>query len=135
MPEKKTKERAKKKAAEGKAPTTQAGEFVKEEIEHVKKGLHGARSPKQVIAIGLSKARKAGIPLPTRGQKTTSSDEKRKPQNRPSARRSRAILNVLQREPRSSVSHKELSAQAHRAAQKRGPQARHQAALKAVKTK
>ena len=61
MPEKKTLERARKDKAEGKAPTTQAGEFVREEIHHVRQGKHGARSPKQAIAIGLSKARRAGV--------------------------------------------------------------------------
>src|SRR5437016_11295676 len=70
MPEKKTIERARKDAREGKAPSTQAGEFVREEFEHVRQGKHGARSPKQVIAIGLSKARRAGVPLkpPAKGQ-------------------------------------------------------------------
>lgn len=63
MPEKKTIERARKKARAGKAPTNQAGEFVREEMEHVKRGKHGAKSPKQAIAIGLSKARRAGVPL------------------------------------------------------------------------
>ncbi len=64
MPRKKTVQRARKAAREGKAPTTQAGEFVHEEIEHVREGKHGARSAKQVIAIGLSKARRAGVKLP-----------------------------------------------------------------------
>jgi len=64
MPEKQTLERAKKDKREGKAPSTQAGEFVREEIEHVREGKHGARSAKQAIAIGLSKARRAGIDLP-----------------------------------------------------------------------
>src|SRR5437868_13871684 len=63
MPEKKTINKARKDARQGKAPSTQAGEFVREEIEHVRKGKHGARSPKQAIAIGLSKARRAGVPL------------------------------------------------------------------------
>jgi hypothetical protein len=64
MPEKKTIERAKRDKAEGKAPTTQAGEFVREEMEHIREGKHGARSPQQAIAIGLSKARRAGVDLP-----------------------------------------------------------------------
>ncbi|MFO0735963.1 MAG: DUF6496 domain-containing protein [Labilithrix sp.] len=63
MPEKKTVERAKKDEAEGKAPSTQAGEFVREEMEHIREGKHGARSAKQAIAIGLSKARRAGVKL------------------------------------------------------------------------
>jgi hypothetical protein len=64
MPDKETLERAKKDKREGKSPSTQAGEFVREEIEHVREGKHGARSTKQAIAIGLSKARRAGVDLP-----------------------------------------------------------------------
>jgi hypothetical protein len=72
MPEKKTIERAKKDKAEGKAPTTQAGEFVREEMDHIREGKHGARSPQQAIAIGLSKARRAGVDLPPPKKGTTS---------------------------------------------------------------
>jgi hypothetical protein len=61
MPEKETLERARKDKKEGKAPTTQAGEFVREEIHHIREGKHGARSTEQAIAIGLSKARRAGV--------------------------------------------------------------------------
>src|SRR5262245_47470814 len=70
MPEKETVERAKRRKREGKSPSTQAGEFVKEEIEHIREGKHGARSTKQAIAIGLSKARRAGVKLkpPKKGQ-------------------------------------------------------------------
>lgn len=68
MPERKTTQRAKKKKEEGKAPTTQAGEFVREEMEHVKEGKHGAKSRQQAVAIGLSKARRAGIDVPQKGQ-------------------------------------------------------------------
>src|SRR5947207_984660 len=64
MPEKRTIERARRDARQGKAPTTQAGEFVREEMEHIREGKHGARSTKQAIAIGLSKARRAGVKLP-----------------------------------------------------------------------
>src|SRR5205085_134962 len=64
MPDKKTVRRALEDKREGKAPSTQAGEFVREEIHHVREGKHGARSTKQAIAIGLSKARRAGVPLP-----------------------------------------------------------------------
>src|ERR1700746_2513418 len=63
MPEQETIERAREDAREGKSPSTQAGEFVREEIEHVREGKHGVRSPQQAIAIGLSKARRAGVPL------------------------------------------------------------------------
>jgi Family of unknown function (DUF6496) len=72
MPEKKTIERARRAKREGKRPTTQAGEFVGEEMEHIKEGKHGARSRQQAVAIGLSKARRAGVklPPPKRGQAT-----------------------------------------------------------------
>jgi hypothetical protein len=97
MPEQQVIQRAKKKAREGRAPSTQAGEFVREEMEHIKQGKHGARSTKQAITIGLSKARKAGVALPPRGNKTTTGKTRHRPQNRPSARRSRAMLDVLHR--------------------------------------
>ena len=72
MPDKATIEKAREDKREGKAPTTQAGEFVREEIEHIREGKHGARSTKQAIAIGLSKARRAGVdlPPPAKGQTT-----------------------------------------------------------------
>ncbi len=63
MPERETIERAHEDAREGKSPSTQAGEFVREEMHHVREGKHGARSPQQAIAIGLSKARRAGVKL------------------------------------------------------------------------
>ncbi len=130
MPEKSTIKRAKEDLREGKAPTTAAGEFVKEEIEHVRHGKHGVRSPQQAIAIGLSKARRAGIPLkpPAPGKakaKTRKNAERdyRKGQssagNKTSSRRSRAREAALKREPRSTVSHKALSQQARRAAARR----------------
>src|ERR1043165_3705166 len=72
MPETKTLQRAAKDKREGKAPSTQAGEFVREEIHHVREGKHGARSAKQAIAIGLSKARRAGVDLPPPKEGTTS---------------------------------------------------------------
>ena len=130
MPERKTLERARRDKRQGKAPSTQAGEFVHEEIEHVREGKHGARSTKQAIAIGLSKARRAGVklPPPRRGQakaatrKSASRDyragqaHKRK---KPSAKRSRATLRALKREPRRTVSRKALSKQARTAARRR----------------
>ncbi len=130
MPEKSTIKRAKEDLREGKAPTTAAGEFVKEEIEHVRHGKHGVRSPQQAIAIGLSKARRAGIPLkpPAPGKakaKTRKNAERdyRKGQSsagrKASSRRSRAREAALKREPRSTVSHKALSQQARRAAARR----------------
>jgi len=131
MPEKETVERAKKDLREGKKPTTAAGEFVREEMEHIREGKHGARSTKQAIAIGLSKARRAGVPLkpPAKGQakaRTRSSARRayevgqgrRKPR-RPSARRSRAVLAALKREGRKAASRKARSIQARRTARRR----------------
>jgi hypothetical protein len=115
MPEKRTIERARKLERQGKAPTTQAGEFVREEIEHVREGKHGARSTKQAIAIGLSKARRAGVKLPSRGKKRAAARRSRKP----SARRSRAALRALKRAPRNTVSRRALSRQAKSAARRR----------------
>ncbi len=130
MPSKSTVQKAKEDLREGKSPTTAAGEFVHEEIEHVRRGKHGARSPQQAIAIGLSKARRAGVPLkpPAPGKakaKTRKSAERdyRKGQTsagkKTSSRRSRAREAALKREPRSTVSHKALSKQARRAAARR----------------
>jgi len=130
MPEQKTLKRARQLKREGKSPTTQAGEFVHEEIEHVREGKHGARSTKQAIAIGLSKARRAGIKLkpPRKGQAT---EQTRKSAERdyragqsaksrkPSAGRSRATVRALKREPTGTVSRKALSKQARSAARRR----------------
>src|SRR6187402_460994 len=111
MPEERTKRRAAKDKAEGKAPSTQAGEFVREEIEHVREGKHGARSTKQAIAIGLSKARRSGValPPPKRGSSATKRaarrDAKQAGRKRPaSPARSRATRQALKREPRASAS-------------------------------
>ena len=129
MPEKKTIKRARRAKRQGKASTTQAGEFVREEIHHVREGKHGARSTKQAIAIGLSKARRAGVKLPrpkrasARTRKSAASASRagrRKPTTRPqSTRRARAIRRALKREPRSTASRRALSAQARRAARQR----------------
>ncbi len=131
MPAKSTVKRAKEDWREGKSPTTAAGEFVHEEIEHVRRGKHGARSPQQAIAIGLSKARRAGIPLPPPApgqakEKTRRSAERayRKGQagaKKPARKYSRIRESVLKREPQSTVSHKALSQQARRAARRRRP--------------
>lgn len=120
MPEKKTVQRARKAKRQGKAPTTQAGEFVREEIKHVRKGKHGARSTKQAIAIGLSKARRAGVNVPKKGKaasKSTSSQSSRK--RKPSAKRSRAITRALKREGRQAASRRALSRQAKQVARRR----------------
>ena len=133
MPDKSTTEAAKRDLREGKSASTAAGEFVREEIEHVREGKHGARSPQQAIAIGLSKARRAGVPLkpPARG-KTSEAARKRserdyeKGQSEPqtheegSTKRGRARIAVLKREPKSSASHAALSQQAKSAARRRG---------------
>src|SRR6188508_276508 len=128
MPEKKTIERARKDKREGKAPSTQAGEFVREEMEHIREGKHGARSSKQAIAIGLSKARKAGVKLPpprkgTVSEKTRRSAERayekgQQPRSKrqTSRTRSRATLKALKKEPRSAASHTALSRHAKAAA-------------------
>jgi hypothetical protein len=130
MPEKKTIERARRARRQGKAPSTQAGEFVREEMEHIREGKHGARSTKQAIAIGLSKARRSGVPLkpPARGK--ASSATRRRAQRdarvgrggkrrRPSARRSRATTRALKREGRGAASRAALSRQARQSARRR----------------
>src|SRR5437868_2125481 len=109
MPEKETMKRARRDAAEGKAPSTQAGEFVREEIEHIRHGKHGARSTKQAIAIGLSKARRAGVKLAPGGSAASRKQAKRdtarsQSRKRPSARRSRAVRTALKRMPRKAAS-------------------------------
>lgn len=144
MPEKKTIKRAQKDKRQGKSPSTQAGEFVHEEITHIRQGKHGAKSAKQAIAIGLSKARRAGVDLkpPKKGQtsektrKSAESAYKKGQRHEPvSRKRSRAGVKRLKDEPRRSASKTALSRQAHAAARKRGPANRSAAARKAVKTK
>lgn len=146
MPEQQTLERARRDAREGKAPSTQAGEFVREEIEHIREGQHGARSTKQAIAIGLSKARRAGVklPAPKTGQATarTRTQAKRDVERgrsassaSPSAKRSRATLRALKKEGRTAASHRALSTQATRAARKRSAGARSQQAKRAAGTR
>lgn len=131
MPEKEAVERAKEDLREGKSPTTAAGEFVHEEIQHVREGKHGARSAKQAIAIGLSEARRAGIPMKPPSNGTTSASTRQKaerdyekgqkdPQTGEKGNaRSRARENALKREPKSSASHEALSRQAKSTARKR----------------
>ena len=128
MPEKATRARAQRARRRGKAPTTQAGEFVREEIEHVREGKHGARSAKQAIAIGLSKARRAGVRLKppkgvsaeTRRQAARDSRKGRSARRtRPSARRSRATLGALEREGHRAASRQALSRQARQSARRR----------------
>jgi len=144
MPEKETLERAEEDKREGKAPSTQAGEFVREEIEHIRHGKHGARSTKQAIAIGLSKARRAGVKLapPAKGkasartrQSAMRAIEEGKHPTKPSPKRSRATEKALKREGHSPASKKALSRQAHTAARKRSAASRSAAARKAARTR
>ena len=144
MPERATTERAKQKLRRGDSASTAAGEFVREEMHHIREGKHGARSTKQAIAIGLSKARRAGVPLepPRTGSARTKrsaqraySEGRRHPGRKPSRTRSRAISGALRREPHRAASHKALASQAHSAAVRRGPRARSAAARQAARTK
>lgn len=138
--------RVKQDKAQGKSPSTQAGEFVREEIRHIRGGKHGAASAKQVIAIALSKARRAGVKLgpPARGKTSAKTlrqatrdirKGRTSPHKKPSLRRSRVISGVLRHEDRQAASHSALSRQAHRSAKRRGSASLHRAALKAVRTK
>ena len=129
MPEKKTIQRAREDKREGKAGSTQAGEFVREEIHHVREGKHGARSAKQAIAIGLSKARRAGVdlPPPKKGRTSASTRKKaqrdvergRKGETKSSPKRSAASKKALKREGSKAASHSALSRQSKQAAKRR----------------
>lgn len=146
MPEKRTLKAFRKDEREGKAPSTQAGEFVREEMKHIREGKHGARSPQQAIAIGLSKARRAGVKLrpPKKGQASKKTraqaarnyaegqTEGRKP---PSRKRSGAITSALRREGSRSASHRALSLHAKSSARGRTAAERSRAARRAVRTK
>jgi hypothetical protein len=144
MPEKETVEAARRDKEEGKSPSTQAGEFVHEEIEHIREGKHGARSTKQAIAIGLSKARRAGVKLPPPKKGTTSARTRRQAARdsakgarraKPSPRRSRAMLKRLKREGRSAASTRALARQARQAARRRSAADRSASARKAARTR
>ena len=144
MPEKETLERAHRDAQEGKSPSTQAGEFVREEMHHIREGKHGARSAKQAIAIGLSKARRSGVNLPPPAKERVSEKSRRSAVSayrkgrrgaRPSGRRSLARSKALQREGRAAASHRALSRQAHSAARRRGARNPKAAARKAARTR
>src|SRR5436305_12629274 len=134
MPERKTIERAAQDRRRGKAPSTQAGEFVREEIEHVREGKHGVRSPKQAIAIGLSKARRAGVKLPPpkkgatseRTRKRAESDyaSGKKKAKRPSTKRAKASERALKRESRAPASRRALSKHAKKVARTRSASSR-----------
>lgn len=145
MPERKTIERARKDKRQGKSAATQAGEFVREEIHHIREGKHGARSTKQAIAIGLSKARRAGVELPP-PKAGSSSEETRRQAERDleqgaeshpetSGQRGQATLEALEREGSAAASPAALARQARSAAQQRTPAERSAAARKAAQTK
>ena len=144
MPSKSTVKKAKRDLSEGKSATTASGEFVREEMEHIRKGKHGARSPKQAIAIGLSKARRAGVPLkpPARGrtsertrrsatQAYETGQGRRKPRA-PSARRKRATTRALKREGQTAASRRSLAAQSRSAKARRSRASRANARKRAA---
>jgi hypothetical protein len=146
MPERKTLEHARADKRADKAASTQAGEFVREEMEHIREGKHGARSTKQAIAIGLSKARRAGVDLKPPAPGKTSEETRKSaardlargqgaPPRRPNAKRSRATEHALQRESRAAASAAALSRQAHDAAERRTPSDRSASARRAAQTK
>jgi hypothetical protein len=144
MPEKKTLNRAKEDKRGGKSASTQAGEFVKEQIDKIRSGKHGARSAKQAIAIGLSEARRSGVDLkpPAKGktsEKTRKSAEsayaKGQRHEPVSKTRSQAREKALKKEPRSAASHEALSRQAKSAAKQRTASERSNAAEQAATTK
>ena len=134
MPEKATLRRAQRDKRQGKAASTQAGEFVREEMEHIREGKHGARSAKQAIAIGLSKARRAGVKLTPRPG-TRDKAEESKAGHKPSSTRSRATRKALKKEGTAAASHTALSRQAHKSAAKRSAADRSRAAKKAAATR
>ena len=145
MPQRKTIERARRDKSEGKAPTTQAGEFVREEIEHIREGKHGAQSAAQAVAIGLSKARRAGVDLPPPKQGEAPEATRRSAQRalnageksnaKVSPKRSRAVTTALRREGQAAASQTALSRQARAAAGERSATERSAAAQKAARTK
>jgi hypothetical protein len=142
MPEKRTIEAARRDKRQGKAPSTQAGEFVREEIEHIRHGKHGARSTKQAIAIGLSKARRSGVKLsaPAKGEASERTRQSAKSAlkhagEKPSPKRSRATERALKREGHSAASRSALSRQAKTAAKHRTASERSAAAKKAARTR
>src|SRR5262249_12195775 len=146
MPEQKTMQRARQDKREGKAPTTQAGEFVRETMEHIRKGKHGARSTKQAIAIGLSKARRAGVKLPPPKKGQTTERNRRNAQRayrqgqsghhaKTNPRRSAAITKALQREGHQAASQTALARQAKAQARQRTTAQRSAIGRKAARTR
>jgi hypothetical protein len=144
MPERQTLQRARRDKEQGKSPITQAGEFVREEMHHIRAGKHGAASTKQAIAIGLSKARRAGVKLPPPAKGRVSEKTRRSAASayrkgqrgeRTSPKRSQARLKALKREGRGAASHTALSDQARSAARLRSHASRSAAAKKAARTR
>src|SRR5262245_45496130 len=143
MPEKETLRRARRDKRQGKAASTQAGEFVREELHHIREGKHGAASTKQAIAIGLSKARRSGVKLgrpPARPKATTkrsaaSASRAGRKHSKPSPRRSRGVRRALERKSRSVASHAALARQARSAARRRSARSRSAAAKKGARTR
>jgi hypothetical protein len=144
MPEKETLERAHRDAQQGKSPSTQAGEFVREEMDHIREGKHGAASPQQAVAIGLSKARRAGIKLrppkkraskAVRQRAARDSAKGRNGRSKPSPTRSRGSLKGLRKKGSGAASHSALSQFAHKAAGRRSQASRRNAARKAARTR
>lgn len=148
MPEKETLERAEEDKREGKSASTQAGEFVREEMHHIREGKHGAANTKQAIAIGLSKARRAGVKMGTPKNASASTRKKAKQDTKAAQRsggskqhqktsrsRSQATSKALKKEPHSAASKKNLSKHAKSAAKKRSASSRHEAAMKAARTR
>jgi len=144
MPERETLRRARQDKRAGKSASTQAGEFVREEIHHIREGKHGARSAKQAIAIGLSKARSAGVKLPappssakasTKRRAASASRRAKQGGRARSAKRSRAATRKLKREPRRAASHRALSRHATMAARQRTRKERSASARKAARTR
>jgi len=146
MPEKRTLRRARAAKRQGKSPGTQAGESVRESIEHIREGRHGARSAKQAIAIGLSEARRAGVKLPPPKRGSTSGRTRRSAArdyragqrrrgHKVNPKRSRATARALKREGRSAATHAALSRQARQQAAKRSASERSAIARKAARTR
>jgi hypothetical protein len=146
MPDAETIERAHEDAREGKSPSTQAGEFVREEMHHIREGKHGARSTKQAIAIGLSKARRAGVKLSPPKRRTASQRTRRQAardarvgsshgRHKVSRKRSTAVRGALKREGHSAASHSALAKQARSTARRRSASQRSASARKAARTR
>jgi hypothetical protein len=135
MPDKETLERAEKDKRAGKSPSTQAGEFVREEMHHVREGKHGVRNTKQAIAIGLSKARRAGVELPVRNEQDAHEEARGRSDETTSPTRARGARQALKREGRSGASRSALSRQARSSARRRGATKRARSARKAAATR